>query len=62
MGNKVYYSCPGCGGRKWAYGNFAGTRCWDCPGTIVSGITNATPVVREVKTICETVTNQKTSY
>mmetsp|Transcript_34139 Transcript_34139/g.29937 ORF Transcript_34139/g.29937 Transcript_34139/m.29937 type:complete len:287 (+) Transcript_34139:131-991(+) len=62
MGNKVYYDCPGCGNEVWAYSGFAGTRCWDCPGTILSGITNATPVISHVKTACEAIADVKTKY
>ena len=62
MGNKVYYDCPGCGNEVWAYSGFAGTRCWDCPGTIISGITNATPVISHVKTACEAIADVKTKY
>jgi DNA-directed RNA polymerase subunit RPC12/RpoP len=62
MGNKIYYDCPGCGNEVWAYSGFVGTRCWDCPGTILSGITNATPVISHIKTLGETITNQKTNY
>eukprot|EP01084_Bolivina_argentea_P170475 295405_1 len=62
MGNKVYYDCPGCGNEVWAYSIAAGTRCWDCPGTIISGITNVTPVISHVKTACEAIADVKTKY
>ena len=60
--NKTYYDCPGCGREVWAYGTFVGTRCWDCPGTIISAVTNATPVVRETKTVFSTLTDDRTTY
>ena len=28
--NKVWYNCPCCGERVWAYPDFVGTPCWNC--------------------------------
>ena len=60
--NKTYYDCPGCGEEVWAYGTFVGTRCLNCPGTLISAVTNATPIVREAKTVISAATGDKTVY
>lgn len=38
------YYCKGCGKKKWAYGTFKGTKCWECNGplNIIEGPTKFT--------------------
>ena len=59
---KVYYDCPECGDRVWAFPAYVGNRCWDCPGTIIHGIVKTTPVLRQAETVVDTCMDKKTKY
>lgn len=69
--DRVDYHCPGCGKEVWAYRGFQGTRCWDCPGTILGGIvrggTGNIPILKDIgdsitQTTSDLVTNTKRYY
>jgi len=59
---KVYYNCPGCDARVWAFPAYVGNRCWGCPGTIFHAIVKTTPVLRQAETIIDTQNDNKTKY
>ena len=59
MGNRVDYTCPGCGREVWALSMWAGNVCWKCPGTILHGIVKGTPL-RIGETIVTSIGNVKT--
>ena len=68
---KIYYDCPGCGKRVWAYPGFVGNRCWDCPGTILHGATRTvvgnTPILSDItdnvsNTVLDTVSDNRQYY
>lgn len=61
MGNRVDYTCPGCGNEVWALSNWAGNRCWNCPGTIAHGVAKL-PVLRVAETIVTASCDIRTSY
>lgn len=61
MGNRVDYTCPGCGREVWALSMWAGNVCWECPGTILHGVVKGTPL-RIAETVVTTIGDVKTKY
>lgn len=57
--NRTYYNCPRCGQRVWAYGSYVGNVCWNCPGTITSGLISTVDAVHPVGAVTTPIKKNK---